>query len=105
MESFWISRGKDPAKDTFKWTFCFFWSLVDQSTVYMDMWNKMTTNKIIGVMFPNDADGNGDRTVWPDMLKQGGYKMIDGGAYQDGTEDYTAQVSMFKKAGCDLVAG
>ena len=105
MESFWISRSKDPAKDTFKWTNNFFWSLNDQSTVYMDMWNKAPSNKIIGVMFPNDADGNGDRTVWPDMLKQGGYKMIDGGSYQDGTEDYTSQVSMFKKAGCDLVAG
>ena len=105
MESFWVSRGKDPAKDTFKWTYNFFWTLEDQSNVYMDMWNKTTTNKIIGVMFPNDADGNGDRTVWPDMLKSGGYNMIDGGAYQDGTEDYTAQVSMFKKAGCDLVAG
>ena len=105
MESFWISRGKDPAKDTYKWTFNFFWTLEDQSNVYMDMWNKMTTNKIIGVLFPNDADGNGDRTVWPDMLKQGGYTMIDGGAYQDGTEDFTAQISMFKKAGCELVAG
>jgi branched-chain amino acid transport system substrate-binding protein len=105
MESFWVSRGKDPAKDTFKWTYNFFWTLEDQSNVYMDMWNKTATNKVIGVMFPNDADGNGDRTVWPDMLKGGGYKMIDGGAYQDGTEDYTSQVSMFKKAGCDLVAG
>jgi branched-chain amino acid transport system substrate-binding protein len=105
MESFWISRAKDPAKDVFKWTYNFFWSLEDQTKGYVAMWDKLQTNKVIGVMFPNDADGNGDRTVWPDLLKQLGYKMIDGGSYQDGTEDYTSQVTMFKKAGCDLVAG
>jgi branched-chain amino acid transport system substrate-binding protein len=105
MESFWISRGKDPAKDVFTWTTNFFWTLEDQTNGYVAMWNKLPTNKVIGVMFPNDADGNGDRTVWPDLLKQLGYTMIDGGSYQDGTEDYTAQVTMFKKAGCDLVAG
>jgi branched-chain amino acid transport system substrate-binding protein len=105
METFWTSRGKNPTKDVFAWTYNFFWTLEDQTRSFVAMWDKLTTNKVIGVMFPNDADGLADRQVWPPLLQELGYKMIDGGAYLDGTEDYTAPISMFKKEGCDLVVG
>jgi branched-chain amino acid transport system substrate-binding protein len=30
---------------------------------------------------------------------------VDPGRYQEGSEDYTAEISLFKKEGCELVAG
>ena len=110
MESFWVSRGKDPKVDTFNWTYNCFWSLYQHADAFMAAWDAINAgpvphNKTVGIMFPNDADGNGDRTVWPARLEARGYKMIDGGAYQNGTEDFSSIVSMFKEAGAELVFG
>ncbi len=34
-----------------------------------------------------------------------GYTIVDPGRYQEGSEDFTAEISLFKKEGCELVAG
>ena len=39
------------------------------------------------------------------VLKAGGYTIVDGGRFQDGTEDFTSQISKFKAAGCDILSG
>ena len=66
------------------------------------MWNRVPTNKVVAGMFPNDADGNAFRGVWPDVIKQAGYTWVDGGAYPDGTTDYTAMISQFKTAKVEI---
>ena len=40
-------------------------------------------------MFPNDADGNAFRDGWPALISRPGTRCVDGGAYADGTTDYT----------------
>ena len=99
MQTFYTSRGKDPAKDVFNWTYNFFFSLEDQTRSFAAMWDTLATNKVIGVMFPNDADGNADRLVWPALLQELDYKMIDPGAYQNGSEDYTTQICHVQEGG------
>jgi branched-chain amino acid transport system substrate-binding protein len=53
-------------------------------------------------MWPNDADGNAIRAALGPLLKKAGYAIVDPGAYQDGTNDYSAQISKFKSEGVQI---
>ena len=72
------------------------------------MWDSLPTNKVVGGLFPNDADGNawGDpqHGLPPDLTKAG-YKLHDPGRYQLMNNDFTSQISAFKAAGAELVVG
>ena len=106
-QPYYFGRGATPDKP-FKWTYHAFWGLEDVTAVFTGMWDQLPTNKLIGAMWPNDADGLGwadPKTGQPPMLKAAGYKVVDGGRFQDGTEDYTPQISKFKAAGCQILSG
>jgi branched-chain amino acid transport system substrate-binding protein len=106
-ESYYFGRGATPDKP-FKWTYHAFWGLEDVAPTFMGIWNQLKTNKLIGEMWPNDADGlaHADpKKGMPVFLKPGGYKWIDGGRYQDGTQDFTSQITKFKSAGCTILNG
>ena len=62
----------------------------------------MQTNKKVGILYPNDADGNAVRANLGPLLKKGGYTIIDPGPYEDGTTDYAAQISLFKRENCEI---
>src|ERR1700732_2087012 len=47
----------DPAKG-FTWTYHFFWGLEDVIGAFLALWDSAPTNKVVGGLFPNDADGN-----------------------------------------------
>ncbi|OYV30503.1 MAG: ABC transporter substrate-binding protein, partial [Acidocella sp. 20-61-6] len=70
---------------------------------YVSTWNNVVpSNKRVAVLCPNDADGDAIRThLLPALAKQG-FDMVDPGGYQDGTTDYSAQISTFKQAGCEV---
>jgi branched-chain amino acid transport system substrate-binding protein len=53
-------------------------------------------------MWPNDADGNAIRAALGPLLEKAGYTIVDPGAYQDGTNDYSAQISKFKSEGVQI---
>ena len=56
--------------------------------------------KVVGGLFPNDADGNawGDPKLGlPGPLAAAGYKLIDPGRYQPLNNDFSAQISAFKR--------
>jgi branched-chain amino acid transport system substrate-binding protein len=59
-QPYFFGRKGDPATG-FKWTYLFFWGLEDIIASFLALWDGMPTNKVIGGLFPNDADGNGDR--------------------------------------------
>ncbi|RUV30620.1 ABC transporter substrate-binding protein, partial [Mesorhizobium sp. M7A.F.Ca.MR.148.00.0.0] len=67
-----------------------------------------STNGKVGGLFPNDADGN----AWGDPkngLKPGldaaGFSIADPGRYQNLSDDFTAQVNVFKAANAEIVTG
>ena len=106
-QPYFFGRGGDPAEG-FTWTYHAFWGLEDVTAVFTGMWDQLKTNKKVGAMWPNDADGLGwadPKTGQPPMLKAAGYTVVDGGRFQDGTEDYTPQISKFKSADCDILSG
>ena len=41
-------------------------------------------------MWPNDADGNAIRAALGPLLEKAGYTIVDPGAYEDGTTDYSS---------------
>ena len=106
-QAYFFGRGGDP-ENPFKWTYHSFWGSESAAAVFMDMWDSFDTNKKIGVMWPNDADGNAwadPKTGMPSFWGPAGYTFIDPGRYQNGTEDFTSQISKFKAAGVDILNG
>ena len=106
-QPYFFGRKGDPAKG-FDWTYHFFWGLEDVIGSFVNLWNSIPTNKSIGGLFPNDADGNawGDPKLGlPDPLAKAGFKLTDPGRYQPLSNDFTAQISAFKAANCEIVTG
>ncbi len=106
-QPWFFARGGDPAAG-FEYTYHFFWGLEDVIAVFTDMWGRLDTNQVVGGLFPNDGDGNawGDPKLgFPPVLASQGYQLIDPGRYQNLSDDFTAQISAFKQAGCEIVTG
>jgi len=102
-EAWFFGRQSNPASPVpFKWTFHFAFGVAQFASAYTHLWPQVTTNKVVGVMWPNDADGNAIRMALGPLLKQAGYTIVDPGAYADGTNDYTAQISLFKSKNCEI---
>ncbi|MGH9054572.1 MAG: ABC transporter substrate-binding protein [Acidimicrobiales bacterium] len=101
---YYAGLGAKPPTTTqsFQYNTMFFFGLADFGKTFVPMWNRISTNKVIGEMFPNDADGNAFRMGWPPLVKAAGYTAVDGGAYQDGTTDYTTMISLFKSHDCEI---
>jgi branched-chain amino acid transport system substrate-binding protein len=106
-QPYFFGRNGDPKKG-FTWTYHFFWGLEDVIAAYVAMWDSVSTNKVIGGLFPNDADGNawGDpQRGLPPALAKAGYKLLDPGRYQLMNNDFTSQITQFKQAGAEIVTG
>ena len=97
-EAFYFGRGGKPGQPSpFKWSYLFSFGTAEFAKTYLSMWDSMKTNKKVGILYPNDADGNAVRANLGPLLKKGGYTIIDPGPYEDGTTDYAAQISLFKR--------
>lgn len=106
-QAYYFGRGATP-ETPFEWTYHMFWGSEDSIGNFMAMWSQMDTNKVVGVMFPADADGEalGDATTgFPPALLAEGYKVVDLGRYQNGTPDFTTQITRFKSEGVEIVTG
>jgi branched-chain amino acid transport system substrate-binding protein len=106
-QPYFFGRNGDPKKG-FTWTYHFFWGLEDVIAAFLALWEGQPTNKVIGGLFPNDADGNawGDpQRGLPPTLAQAGYTLIDPGRYQLMNNDFTSQITRFKEAGAQIVTG
>lgn len=104
----WFFGRKGNPDKGFDWTYHIFWGLEDVIGAYTNGWKSLTTNKKVGGLFPNDGDGNawGDKNLgFPKPLSQMGFALTDPGRFQNGTQDFSAQISAFKKNGVEIVTG
>lgn len=102
-----FGRNGDPKKG-FEWTNHFFWGLEDIIAVFAGIWDKTPTNRIAGALWPNDPDGNawGDPKIgFPSVAAARKLQFVDKGRYQSPSDNFTAYITEFKKAGCDIVTG
>ena len=105
-ESWYFGRGAKPGQPSpFKWTYHFSFGVQQFADMYLSSWKLLPTNRKVGVLYPNDADGNAMREHIVPTLRKGGFTVIDPGAYQDGTTDFSAQIARFKSAGVQILTG
>jgi branched-chain amino acid transport system substrate-binding protein len=96
-EAWYFGRGAKPGKPSpFRYTFHFCFGVHEFDLAYTHLWPQVKTNKKVGVMWPNDADGNAIRASLGPELEKAGYKIVDPGGYADGTNDYSSQIAKFK---------
>jgi branched-chain amino acid transport system substrate-binding protein len=94
----------------FKWTYVQAIGTQENATAHIDAWNRYAagTNKKVALLYPNNANGieysNMDNGV-PPVLTAAGYTYVMPDLYPPGGEDYTQQISAFKKGGCEIVDG
>ncbi|MBY5370877.1 ABC transporter substrate-binding protein (plasmid) [Rhizobium sp. WSM1274] len=102
-EAWYFGRGAKPgAPSPFKWTYHFGFGVEEFHKAYVSQWNLIETNKKVGVMYPNDADGNAIRTHLAPALAKEGFTIVDPGAYETGTTDFSAQIALFRQEGVEI---
>jgi branched-chain amino acid transport system substrate-binding protein len=101
-EAWYFARGGKPGASPFKFTFHFCFGVEQFSNAYSHLWPQIETNKKVGVMWPNDADGNAIRQALGPLLTKAGYTIVDPGAYTDGTNDYSSMIAKFKSEQCEI---
>ncbi len=103
-EAWYFGRGAKPGEPSpFKWTYHFGFGVDEFYRAYVSQWNgPVKTNKKVGVLYPNDADGNAIRAHLAPLLAKQGFTIVDPGPYEDGTTDYSAQIATFKKEQCEI---
>lgn len=99
----WVFGRKEDVNVGFKWTYLLAFGMYELITNSVELWGSIPTNKKIACVWPNDTDGNMYRSTYAPLMPQHGYTVVDGGAFQAGTEDYTAMIGKFKQAGCEIV--
>lgn len=104
----WYFRNPKPPEGGYKWTYHFFWGLEDIIGVFLTIWDSLTTNKVVGGMWPNDGDGlawSSSEVGFPPALQPKGYKVVDPGRYENLKDDFSAEISAFKKDAAEIVTG
>lgn len=102
-QSWYFGRGAKPSnKAAFKYTYHFSFGVEDFAASYQSQWHLLPTNKVVGELSPNDADGNAIRQGLFPLLQKDGFKVVDAGAYNDGLNDFSAQIAKFKAGNCQI---
>jgi branched-chain amino acid transport system substrate-binding protein len=102
-EAWYFGRGGKPGQPSpFKWTYHFGFGGGEFFKAYVSLWSSLETNKKVGVLYPNDADGNAIRENLAPALAKAGFTIVDPGPYEDGTTDYSAQIAKFKAEKCEI---
>jgi branched-chain amino acid transport system substrate-binding protein len=103
-ESWYAGLGGNPVSPTtkFQYVTMFFFGLKEFQGCFAPMWNQVHTNKVVACQYPNDADGGAFRGGFEPLIKASGYKVVDGGAYQDGATSFTSMISEFKSKHAEI---
>ena len=106
-QAWMFNRGSNPQKG-FESTFHFFWGFEDIISVFANMWDTITTNRKVGGLFPNDEDGRAwsdKKNGAPALLSARNYSVVPSGFFRNLGDDFSAVISTFKDAGCQIVTG
>jgi len=103
-ESWYAGLGGNPVAPTKTFTYCtmFFFGLKEFQGAFVPMWNRVPNNKTVACMYPNDSDGTAFREGFEPLIKASNYKVVDGGAYADGTTDFASMITEFKSKNCEI---
>lgn len=103
-----VFGGGFSADKPMKWTHHFFFGIEGFGNVEPKAWAQVDTNKKVGVLWPNDADGGAFRDPangYSPFAKTAGYTVVDPGPYEDGNQDFTSIIQKFKAEDVQIIAG
>ena len=102
-----FARGSNPGKG-FPYSFHFFWGAEDPLNTFIDMWNSVKTDRVVGTMFADEPGGRGfgdPQRGLPALLAKSNLKEVASGFFQLGSDDFSNQVATFKNGKADIVSG
>jgi branched-chain amino acid transport system substrate-binding protein len=104
-QAFYFDR--KPPEAGFKWTYATLLGSELTIACFAEMFDQIPNNKIVGMLFANDADAAGWNAKGgaPDVFRAKGYTLVEPSWYTPGAEDFTQQISEFKKGGCEIICG
>lgn len=101
-EAWFHGRGGKPGEG-FKYTTLFFFGMQQFSECFFPMWERIgAANKNVACLWPDDTDANAFRSGLGEAMTGAGYTVVDGGKYQNGTTEFSSQLSKFKNSGAEL---
>ena len=90
----------------YKWVFHAFWSVEkDIVPTYIGMWDKIPTNKVVGILMGNDTDGVAWSSLFKEALGSRGYKYVDMGRFPYGLQDFSSFIDGWKKEKVEIIVG
>ena len=69
------------------------------------MWKLKPNNGVVGTLWPNDADGNAFGDAKLGFPGAAGFKYVDTGRFDMGSENFSAQIAAFKAEGAEILTG
>lgn len=72
---------------------------------FLDAWERIDTNRTIGLLTANDSEGVEITTFIRDFAAIKGYTVVDPGRYAIGMDSYAGMVEAFAAGECDIIAG
>lgn len=106
-QSYFFGRNGKPEQG-FQWTYHFFWGLEDLVSVFTNMWTATPTNKVVGALWPNDAEGKAYSDAnfgFPSALHAKGFQLVDPGRFDLPARDFSKQIEQFKAARVEILTG
>jgi branched-chain amino acid transport system substrate-binding protein len=106
-QPYFFGRGGNPAKG-FDWTYHLFWGIELVSQVMCDIMEGVPTNKTVGLLLGDDLEGSlfSDKVKgFPPIFEKRGFNVFDPGRFQMNSNDFSAQISAYKKANAEILFG
>ena len=106
-EAWYFGRGGKPDKG-FDYGFHYFFGLDDAINIYTATWDRVKTNRKVGCLFPNDADGaawSNPEVGLPFHLPKKGYEVVNPGSFTNNTDNFSAHINAFKEADVEIITG
>lgn len=101
-EAWFFGRNGKPGVG-FKYSINFFFGMQEFADCFFPTWERIgVTSKAVACQYPDDTDANAFRNGLIPLMTKAGYQAIDGGAYADGTTDFSAMIAKFKASGAQL---
>ncbi len=97
----WLTGGP------YKWSFHAFWTVGTMGRLFVDMWEQDAgkTNKVVGVLWPNDPDGVTFSNIFPGIWEKKGYRIVDPGRFPYFNKDFSSFINLFKKEKVEIING
>lgn len=87
----------------YHWAFDASSSVKDMTAAYLDSWKQVKTNKIVGLLAANDADGIAWAKAAQSVLTPAGYKVVDLGRFPAGIMDFGEFINGWKREKVDIL--